>query len=88
MCAPNVPSAVVGEARRVKFAVGEEAEDAADHVWECFWRVRTAEPVHYMAFSRDGTLFATAGLGDQIVKVWYEKKQGKQRVVVGQGSRG
>ena len=62
----------------MKFAVGEEAEDGgADHVWECFWRVRTAEPVHYMAFSRDGTLFATAGLGDQIVKVWYEKKQGE-----------
>ncbi|XP_043192763.1 dmX-like protein 2 isoform X3 [Amphibalanus amphitrite] len=64
-----------GDARRVKFAVGEDAEDTSDHVWECLWRVRTAEPVHYMAFSRDGTLFATAGLGDQIVKVWYEKKQ-------------
>ncbi|XP_037074654.1 dmX-like protein 2, partial [Pollicipes pollicipes] len=65
----------LAEARRVKFAVGEEHEDAAGHVWECFWRVRTAEPVHFMAFSRDGSLFATAGSADQIVKVWYEKKQ-------------
>ena len=56
-------------------SAGAGAEPPSGHVWECSWRVRTAEPVHFMAFSRDGSLFATAGHQDQIVKVWYEKRQ-------------
>ena len=28
-----------------------------------------------MSFSPDGTLFATAGLNDRLVKIWFETKQ-------------
>ena len=33
--------------------------------WQCVWRVRPASPVVYLAFSADGTLFATAGKHDR-----------------------
>lgn len=42
--------------------------------WECIWNTRTATPIHHMAFSPDGTLFATSGKSDRLVKVWYENK--------------
>lgn len=45
--------------------------------WECVWKCQTATPVHHMAFSPDGTLFATSGKSDRLVKVWYENKHRK-----------
>lgn len=45
--------------------------------WECVWKCHTATPVHHMAFSPDGTLFATSGKSDRLVKIWYENKHGK-----------
>lgn len=42
--------------------------------WECIWSCKTATPVHHMAFSPDGTLFATAGRNDRLVKIWFENK--------------
>lgn len=42
--------------------------------WECVWKCQTATPVHHMAFSPDGTLFATSGKSDRLVKIWYENK--------------
>lgn len=45
--------------------------------WECVWKCHTATPVHHMSFSPDGTLFATSGKSDRLVKIWYENKQGK-----------
>lgn len=45
-----------------------------DSEWECVWKCHTAAPVHHMAFSPDGTLFATSGKSDRLVKVWYENK--------------
>lgn len=49
-------------------------EDAFDSGWDCVWQCNTATPVHHMAFSPDGTLFATSGKSDRLVKVWYENK--------------
>ena len=40
--------------------------------WECIWQVRPANPVFYLAFSSDGTLFATAGQHDRLVRIWYQ----------------
>jgi WD40 repeat protein len=48
-----------------------------DESWECVWKCHTATPVHHMAFSPDGTLFATSGKSDRLVKVWYENKHRK-----------
>ncbi|XP_011309847.1 dmX-like protein 2 isoform X2 [Fopius arisanus] len=68
----------------VTFSIGGEAEspgpgdstsanDAGG--WNCVWKCRTAIPVHLMSFSPDGTLFATTGLNDRLVKIWFENKQ-------------
>lgn len=52
--------------------IGEE--EPSDMGWECIWKCHTATPVHHMAFSPDGTLFATSGKSDRLVKVWFENK--------------
>ncbi|XP_058830025.1 dmX-like protein 2 isoform X3 [Topomyia yanbarensis] len=49
-------------------------EEETDATWDCVWKCHTATPVHHMAFSPDGTLFATSGKSDRLVKVWYENK--------------
>ncbi|XP_022257757.1 dmX-like protein 2 isoform X5 [Limulus polyphemus] len=43
--------------------------------WECVWKCRTAHPVSILKFSPDGTLFASAGHADRLVKIWYENKK-------------
>jgi WD40 repeat protein len=78
------------EQTNVKFEIGggntdnlqsptNENEDTNVHEesWECVWKCHTATPVHHMAFSPDGTLFATSGKSDRLVKVWYENKHRK-----------
>ncbi|XP_044575804.1 dmX-like protein 2 isoform X2 [Cotesia glomerata] len=68
----------------VTFSIGGEAESpgpgdlaAANDpgAWNCVWKCRTATPVHLMSFSPDGTLFATTGRNDKLVKIWFENKQ-------------
>lgn len=66
------------------FEIGEETrpqqpsgQDEEDRGWECVWSCRTATPVFHMSFSPDGTLFATAGKSDRLVKIWFENKQCK-----------
>lgn len=69
----------------VKFEIGGERdprtptneEETQEETWECVWKCHTAAPVHHMAFSPDGTLFATSGKSDRLVKVWYENKHRK-----------
>ncbi|KRT81148.1 WD40 domain-containing protein [Oryctes borbonicus] len=62
----------------VKFTLGESIEDDKQDqeqaVWQCVWKVNTATPVQHLAFSPDGTLFATSGENDRLVKIWYENK--------------
>lgn len=65
------------------FSIGEaESPGPADTLtandpggWNCVWKCRTATPVHLMSFSPDGTLFATTGMNDRLVKIWFENKQ-------------
>lgn len=52
-------------------------EEESETGWECVWKCHTATPVHHMSFSPDGTLFATSGKSDRLVKVWYENKHCK-----------
>lgn len=49
---------------------GEEEEGG----WVCVWRCVTAAPTVLLAFSPDGTLFATAAANDRLVKIWYDNK--------------
>uniref|UniRef100_A0A1B6CLX3 RAVE complex protein Rav1 C-terminal domain-containing protein n=1 Tax=Clastoptera arizonana TaxID=38151 RepID=A0A1B6CLX3_9HEMI len=70
---------------QVTFEIGEDAMgpqkdsipafDEEERGWECVWKCHTATPVLHMAFSPDGTLFATAGKNDRLVKIWFENKQ-------------
>ncbi|XP_055931190.1 dmX-like protein 2 isoform X2 [Argiope bruennichi] len=42
--------------------------------WNCIWSCRTAQSVAFLKFSPDGTLFASAGSADRLVKIWYSSK--------------
>ncbi|XP_026326146.1 dmX-like protein 2 isoform X9 [Hyposmocoma kahamanoa] len=42
--------------------------------WLCVWQCQTATPAHHVAFSPDGVLFATSGINDRLVKIWYQNK--------------
>jgi WD40 repeat protein len=68
----------------VTFEIGDEiqpqqpsGQEEDDLGWECVWSCHTATPVFHMSFSPDGTLFATAGKSDRLVKIWFENKQCK-----------
>ncbi|XP_026671186.1 dmX-like protein 2 isoform X3 [Ceratina calcarata] len=76
----NVPP----DSATVTFSIGGDAESPAPAdsnsgnepgAWNCVWKCRTATPVHLMSFSPDGTLFATTGYNDRLVKIWFENKQ-------------
>ncbi|XP_058066512.1 dmX-like protein 1 [Anopheles bellator] len=68
----SVKFEIGGSERDPKTPTGEEESDSSS--WDCVWKCHTATPVHHMAFSPDGTLFATSGKSDRLVKVWYENK--------------
>lgn len=73
----------------VTFEIGEEAIPMSTTTsnnfeirgWECVWQKETATPVVHIAFSPDGTLFATAGKDDRLVKIWFENKQCKYNCI-------
>jgi hypothetical protein len=70
----------------VTFEIGEEVNENSSPQglnasseqlaasWDCVWKQRTATATVHMAFSADGTLFATAGRSDRLVKIWFEQK--------------
>lgn len=68
----------------VTFEIGDRADpktpNEEEPEWECVWKCHTAMPVHHMSFSPDGTLFATSGKSDRLVKIWYENKNGKSKI--------
>ncbi|KAL5274949.1 DMXL1 family protein [Megaselia abdita] len=67
----NVKFEIGGGDREVKTPTDEKEDETQ---WECVWSCQTATSVYHMAFSPDGTLFATSGRNDRLVKVWYENK--------------
>ncbi|KAH8272248.1 hypothetical protein KR044_013165 [Drosophila immigrans] len=63
----------IGESKEPKQPANAQADDVS--TWENIWSCQTAIPIYHMAFSPDGTLFATCGRNDRLVKIWYENKQ-------------
>nr|NP_572302.2 Rabconnectin-3A [Drosophila melanogaster]AAF46135.3 Rabconnectin-3A [Drosophila melanogaster] len=63
----------IGESKEPKQTSNAQSEDVS--TWENIWSCQTAIPIYHMAFSPDGTLFATCGRNDRLVKIWYENKQ-------------
>lgn len=55
----------------------EKLQEQEQTSWQCVWKANTATPVQHLAFSPDGTLFATCGENDRLVKIWYENKHCK-----------
>lgn len=58
------------------------APEEESPAWECVWRCKTAAPVTHLAFSPDGTLFATAGHNDRLVKIWFENKHRESNLIL------
>ncbi|XP_077556185.1 rabconnectin-3 alpha isoform X7 [Haemaphysalis longicornis] len=66
----------------VSFHLGSEEAGAAapsfpDEAasWDNIWHCRTSQPVSFLRFSPDGTLFASAGKSDRLVKIWHNSHQ-------------
>ncbi len=53
----------------------EDPSASPPSAWSCMWKTRPANPVAHLAHSPDGTLFATAGRRDRLVRVWYQNQQ-------------
>ncbi|KAJ8668951.1 hypothetical protein QAD02_000210 [Eretmocerus hayati] len=78
----NVSAIPTQDPGAVTFSIGEAESPQPSEAnlahepggWTCVWKCRTATPVHLMSFSPDGTLFATTGLNDRLVKIWFENK--------------
>uniref|UniRef100_A0A336LP03 CSON007414 protein n=1 Tax=Culicoides sonorensis TaxID=179676 RepID=A0A336LP03_CULSO len=64
----------IGGGTESKSPTNEEDSTEISSSWENIWECQTANPVHLMKFSPDGTLFATCGKNDRLVKIWYEHK--------------
>lgn len=71
----SVKFEIGGGDREAKTTPTEEKDD--ETLWECVWNCQTATAVYHMAFSPDGSLFATSGRSDRLVKIWYENKHSK-----------
>ena len=68
-----------GNERESKSPTSENTDDLMS--WENIWSCQTAIPIYHMTFSPDGSLFATCGRNDRLVKIWYENKQGINKIV-------
>lgn len=84
--APADQSMIKEEEEGVTFHLGNEENSTAataaaipakeSSAWECVWKCRTSQPVNFLKFSQDGTLFASAGKTDRLVKVWHDSQGG------------
>ncbi|VDM24379.1 unnamed protein product [Toxocara canis] len=68
----------------VMFSISEEehdtqATDVFPAAWECVWSVELAAAPKYIRYSPDGTLFATCGVNDRVVKIWYQEEDAISR---------
>ena len=62
----------------VKFEIGQnEGHEKQQKTtsWSCLWKTRPANSIEFLAYSSDGSLFATAGANDRLVRVWYQNQQ-------------
>ncbi|CAG0879339.1 unnamed protein product [Cyprideis torosa] len=66
------------ESKHVRFDLGADDMQEVEEVeirWECIWSTTPASPVMFLAYSCDGSLFATAGENDRLVKIWFESRE-------------
>uniref|UniRef100_A0A5S6QMQ8 WD_REPEATS_REGION domain-containing protein n=1 Tax=Trichuris muris TaxID=70415 RepID=A0A5S6QMQ8_TRIMR len=51
--------------------VPNEETIPANSAWDCVWSSKLDSPLRQVRFSPDGSMFATCGKNDNIVKVWF-----------------
>ena len=62
----------------VKFEIGNNEDHEKQQKttsWSCLWKTRPANAIEFLAYSSDGSLFATSGANDRLVRVWYQNQQ-------------
>ena len=61
----------------VTFELGQPSSPSNESKtsWSCLWKTRPANPITFMSVSADGSLFATAGANDRLVRIWYQNQQ-------------
>lgn len=42
--------------------------------WECVWSQKLSAKPEFMASSPDGAYFATCGISDCLVKIWFQRE--------------
>ncbi|XP_064475038.1 dmX-like protein 2 [Ornithodoros turicata] len=83
--APSESTTIKEEEEGVTFHLGSDAPPRKPSLpveekslWDCVWKCRTSQPVNFLKFSQDGTLFASAGKTDRLVKIWHESQRGNR----------
>ena len=73
-----------GASENVSFQLGsaEDSDQETQTTWSCLWKTRPANSIAFLAYSSDGSLFATSGANDRLVRVWYQNQQCKLKVIV------
>ena len=68
-----------GASENVSFQLGsaEDSDQETQTTWSCLWKTRPANSIAFLAYSSDGSLFATSGANDRLVRVWYQNQQCK-----------
>ena len=68
-----------GASENVSFQLGaaDDSDQETRTTWSCLWKTRPANSIAFLAYSSDGSLFATAGANDRLVRVWYQNQQCK-----------
>ncbi|CDW52018.1 Protein RBC-1, isoform a [Trichuris trichiura] len=61
--------------------VPSEETSTASSAWDCVWSSKLDSPLRQVRFSPDGSMFASCGKNDKVVKVWFcdsteQKKNG------------
>ena len=73
----SVPSIYI-----VVLGAGDDSDQETQTTWSCLWKTRPANSIAFLAYSSDGSLFATSGANDRLVRVWYQNQQCKLKIIV------
>lgn len=50
-----------------------QVADVFSPIWESVWAVNLASPPKFISFSPDGSLLATCGVHDRMIKIWFRE---------------
>ncbi|KAM3726028.1 DmX-like protein [Dirofilaria immitis] len=71
-------AALDAKADTVTFGIVEEENESESEgipSWDCVWSQKLAAKLKFMASSPDGAYFATCGVSDCLVKIWFQREE-------------